>query len=60
VLASIGGVEPMLRSHFGICVNLGLTSGQLQQFVGIISQAIGTEEAKAARAVLNEVLKSRK
>jgi len=60
VLASIGGVEPMLRSHLAICLNVGLTPGQLQQFVGVIKQTSGKKEAKAAQAVLNEVLKSRK
>lgn len=60
VLASIGGVEPMLRSHLAICLKVGLTPGQLQQFIGIIKQTSGIKEAKAAQAVLDEVLKSRK
>lgn len=59
VLASIGGVEPMLRSHLNICLNVGLISQQLQQFVGIIGQTIGKKEAKAAQAVLEEVLKNK-
>ncbi|GAA4195784.1 carboxymuconolactone decarboxylase family protein [Pedobacter jeongneungensis] len=60
VLTSIGGVEPMLRSHLNICLNVGLSPGQLQQFVGLINQSIGKKEADAAHIVLNEVLKSRK
>lgn len=59
VLASIGGVEPMLRSHLKICLNVGLTTDQLQQFVGLIKQTIGRKEAKTAQAVLDEVLKNR-
>lgn len=59
VLSAIGGVEPMLRSHFAICLNVGLTPGQLNDFVGVIQTAIGKKEAEAAQAVLNEVLKSR-
>lgn len=56
VLSSLGGVEPMLRSHFNICLNLGLTPGQLQHFLKIIEESIGEEKAKAAQAVLEEVL----
>jgi len=60
VLSSIGGVEPMLRSHLNICLNLGLTPEQLQRFVGIIKSTIGKKEAKAAQKVLDEVLKNKK
>jgi alkylhydroperoxidase/carboxymuconolactone decarboxylase family protein YurZ len=59
VLSAIGGVEPMLRSHLSICLNVGLNPGQLNEFVGIIKSTVGKKEAKAARAVLNEVLKNR-
>lgn len=60
VLSSIGGVEPMLRSHFNICLNLGLTPEQLHQFVGLIKGTIGKKEAKAAQNVLDEVLNSKR
>lgn len=60
VIAAIGGAEPMLRSHLSICLNVGLTPEQLQQFVSIVNSAIGREEGNAAQKVLDEVLKSRK
>lgn len=60
VLSSIGGVEPMLRSHLNICLRIGLTATQLQQFIGIIEKTTGKEEAKAAQAVLQDALKARK
>ena len=60
VLSSIGGVEPMLRSHLNICLNVGLTPNQLQQFTGIIKSAVGKKEAKAAQKVLDDVLRSKK
>ena len=60
VLSSIGGVEPMLRSHFNLCLNVGLTPDQLQQFVAVIKSTVGKKEAKAAQQVLDEVLKSKK
>lgn len=60
VLASLEGLEPMLRSHMNICLNLGLTPDQLHGFVEVIRQIIGKKEAKAAKRVLDEVLYSRK
>lgn len=60
VLSSIGGVEPMLRSHLNICLNLGLTPYQLQQFVGVMKSRLGKEEVKPVQKVLDEVLKNRK
>jgi alkylhydroperoxidase/carboxymuconolactone decarboxylase family protein YurZ len=59
VLSSIGGVEPMLRSHLSICLNVGYTPEQLNEFVGIIKSRIGKKEAKDAQEVLDEVLQSR-
>lgn len=56
VLASIGRVEPMLISHLSICVNLGCSSEQLQQFLQIIKDAQGVERATDAAKVLTEVL----
>lgn len=60
VLTSIGGVEPMLRSHLSICLNVGLRPEQLQQFIAIIKKTIGKKEAKTAQAVLEEVLTNKK
>ncbi|GAB3416102.1 carboxymuconolactone decarboxylase family protein [Niabella aquatica] len=59
VLSSIGGVEPMLRSHLNICLNIGLTPGQLQQFPGVIKQTIGKKGSRKAQKVLDEVLKGK-
>lgn len=58
VLSGIGGVEPMLRSHLNLSLNVGLTPDQLQQFVGVVKQAVGKKEAKAVQQVLDEVLKN--
>lgn len=59
VLGSIGGVEPMLSSHLNICLNVGLTPHQLQQFTNILGTNIGEKEALATRTVLEEVLKTK-
>ncbi|UUW08686.1 carboxymuconolactone decarboxylase family protein [Flavobacterium plurextorum] len=60
VLASIGSVEPMLQSHLNICLNVGLSDNQLQQFVEVIKKTIGSKEAADAKIVLSEVLKAKK
>ncbi len=60
VLATIGNAEPMLRSHLAICLNVDLTSEQLQQFVSVIKSTIGKQEAKSAQKVLDEVLATNK
>jgi len=56
VLSSIGRAEPMLRSHLNICLHLGFTPGQLNEFIGIIQEKMGKQEAREAQSVLNELL----
>lgn len=60
VISSIGDAEPMLRSHLTICLNIGLTPNQLQQFVEVIKPVIGKKKGRAAQKVLNEVLAGKK
>jgi alkylhydroperoxidase/carboxymuconolactone decarboxylase family protein YurZ len=60
VLSAIGNAEPMLRSHLAICLNVGLTPEQLNEFTGVIRSTLGEKEAKDAQTILNEVLKNRK
>ena len=60
VLSAIGGVEPMLNSHLNICLNVGLTPSQLNEFVSVIKSTLGEKEANDTLTVLNEVLKTRK
>ena len=60
VLTSIGGVEPMLQSHLGICLHVGLTESQLKQAFSLIETAVGKAEAAAGRAILTQVMASRR
>lgn len=60
VLSAIGGVEPMLLSHLTICLNVGYTANQLQQFVKVIETTLGHEKAKNVQTVLEVVLKNKK
>lgn len=59
VLSGVGGVEPMLKSHLNLCLNVGLTPSQLEQFTIIIKKTIGKQLAQSAKTVLDDVLKSR-
>lgn len=58
VLASIGGVEPMLQSHLRICLNMGVTAEELEQFIDVIKTTIGEEKANSAQSVLDRVLRN--
>lgn len=58
-LSSIGGAEPMLNSHFGICLNIGISPDQLLHFINVINAETGKKEAENARLVLEEVLKTK-
>ncbi len=60
VLTSIGGVEPMLQSHLGICLHVGLTQPQLSQAMSLIEINLGKTEAEAGRTILMQVAASRR
>jgi quercetin dioxygenase-like cupin family protein/alkylhydroperoxidase/carboxymuconolactone decarboxylase family protein YurZ len=59
-LVNLGGVEPMMKSHMGIALNLGMTEAQLNDLLSIIEANIGINEADAGRKGLAEVVQSRK
>jgi 4-carboxymuconolactone decarboxylase len=60
VLSSIGGVEPMLSSHLGLCLNVGITAAQLQEFMAVIKTTVNLKDAATAETVLAEVLAKKK
>lgn len=59
ILSSLDGVEPMLGGHMNISMNVGLTPGQMQEFVGVIESTLGEEKAATAQSVLDNVLENR-
>lgn len=59
ILAAMGGVEPMARSHIGICLNLGITPDQLRHLLAIIEKNIGHKEAHAIHIELDGLLQSK-
>jgi len=58
-LASLGGVNSQLRSHFNAGLNVGLTGVQLQALVDFLAAKVGKKEAENAAEVLRGVLGSR-
>ena len=58
-LVSLGGVEPQLKSHIGIGLNVGLTVPQLQQLLSVIESNVGKAEAEAGRKALSDVTELR-
>jgi len=60
VLASIGGVEPMLKSHLTICLHVGLSEEKLRQFISVIESTVGKKEGLAAQKILDVVLADKK
>lgn len=59
VIASLGTLEPMLRSHYSLSLNVGWQPEQLKNFVQTIQNTVGEEKAKSANSVLNQVLQNR-
>ena len=60
VIASLGkGVEPMLKGHMGIALNVGRTPDELRSVLAIVEKNIGRDEADGGRLALNEVLQSK-
>lgn len=60
VIASLGkGVEPMLKGHIGIALNVGATPDELRSIMTTIEKQIGRSEADCGRMLLNEVLQSK-
>ena len=59
VIASIGEAEPMLQSHMGLALNVGVTPTQLKQLVNLIEVNVGKNEADAAKTVLSGLLQSK-
>lgn len=56
VLSSIGGVEPMLRSHLAICINLGCSPSYLHEFAMLIKECIRQEYRYTADKVIVDIL----
>jgi len=59
VIASLGTLEPMIRSHFNLSLNVGWNPKQLMEFTKIIAATCGKAKSEAALLVLHTILESR-
>jgi len=58
-LASMGGVNPQLESHFSIGFNTGLTEPKMRSLVSVLETKVGKKEADNANEILGKVLGNR-
>lgn len=58
-LAMLGGVDPQLKSHFNVGLNVGLTSAQLKGIVEVIAARVDREKAANATRLLDETVRNR-
>ena len=59
ILAGIGGVEPMFRSHAAICLHLGVTAEQLSALLNIVEMNLGTSYSEPLRNILEQIVKQK-
>ena len=60
IITSLGkGVEPMLKGHMGIALNVGVTPDELRGVLAIVEKNIGRDEADGGKLILNELLQSK-
>lgn len=59
ILAGVGGVEPMFRSHAAICLHLGVTPEQLSALLNIVEMNLGKTYSEPLRRVLNQLTEKR-
>ena len=59
ILAGVGGVEPMFRSHAAICLHLGVTAEQLSALLNIVEMNLGTSYSEPLRNILKQIVKQK-
>ncbi len=58
-LAALPAPE-QLESHYKVCLNIGITAAQLRDFVNILAERVGKNQAALAADILAKALKSTK
>ncbi|MDO1511120.1 carboxymuconolactone decarboxylase family protein [Maribacter confluentis] len=59
VIASLGTLEPMLKSHLNLSLNVGWQPEQLREFTKVLDGTTTAKNARAAKLVLQEALHNR-
>lgn len=56
ILAAITGTEAQLKTHLRICMNVGLSKTELEEFVEVLRQKVSVESAERSAATLNDLV----
>lgn len=59
ILAGVGGVEPMFKSHTAICLYLGIMPEQLSALLNIVETNLGKNYSEPLRIVLNQLIEKK-
>ena len=59
ILAGVGGVEPMFKSHAAICLHLGIMLEQLSALLNIVETNLGKNYSEPLRIVLNQLIEKK-
>ncbi|NJL76428.1 MAG: carboxymuconolactone decarboxylase [Saprospiraceae bacterium] len=59
-LTCLIGLEPMLKGHLSIALNIGMTEAQMGDLLSTVKAKVGEKEANAGRKVLTEAMNARK
>ena len=59
ILAGVGGVEPMFKSHAAICLHLGIMPEQLSALLNIVETNLGKNYSDPLRIVLNQLIEKK-
>lgn len=56
ILAAMPGTDPQLKGHLEISMRMGLSQSQLENFVAVLRQDVGTESAERVSGIINGLL----
>lgn len=59
ILAGVGGVEPMFKSHAAICLHLGIMPEQLSALLNIVETNLGKNYSEPLRIALNQLIEKK-
>lgn len=58
-LTTLHGLQPQLRGHFNIGLNVGLSDAQLRSILSVVATRVDKEQAEQASRLLDETLRAR-
>ncbi len=60
ILAGLGNVNAQLAGHMNICMNIGMTPEQMNDFIAVLREKAGDKTADNAQKVAEQVIRNRK